>query len=157
MLLLKYDFYDIYAVLTAIRSHPNAPYNLEMINCVKKILLLRQESNCVNSNIVRTALRRVKNIDKKLFHWIDTNNVYTYIGGLEKDEFYYRFLGNAFAEMFLCAETREYDRLRDLADALHNVPIFIADGCRNFKKVIRTQFSFYNRKYKVDLWKEFLK
>ena len=46
------------------------------------------------------------------------------------------------------------DTLEDLADALHNVPILFADGCKNLKKAVKIEFHYYNKKYKTDLWKE---
>ena len=42
----------------------------------------------------------------------------------------------------------------DLADTLHNIPIFLADGCENFKKEAKIQFSHYNKIYKTNLLKE---
>ena len=45
----------------------------------------------------------------------------------------------------------------DLADALHNIPIFFADGCKNFKKAVKIQFAHYDKTYKINLLKELSK
>ena len=55
------------------------------------------------------------------------------------------------------AESGELQRLEDLADALHNIPIFFADGCKNFKKAVKIQFAHYNKTYKINLLKELSK
>lgn len=72
-----------------------------------------------------------------------------------KEEQYYRFLTNAFNEMQLCIEKNEPDRLEDLADALHNIPIFMTDDREDFRKFCRIQFSYYKKKYGVNLWDKF--
>ena len=157
MLLDRYDFYDIYASIVAIRSKPKAVYNIGVINSIKDAISKKQESNCMDTNIIRNALKTVENIDKDLFYWAYIQNAYTYGHRIEKDEFYYNFLLNAFNLLSFCAENKEYDRLGELADALHNIPHFIADGCKNFRKSAKRQFSFYDKKYKTDLWKEITK
>ncbi|MBQ9107082.1 MAG: hypothetical protein IJY56_04245 [Clostridia bacterium] len=157
MLLNKYDFYDVYAVITSIRSNPQADYNGEIINAVCKVLSEKQESNCIEPNIIRNALRNIKSIDKEVFHWVYVENVYTYMDRIVKDEFYYDFLLNGFNLLSFCAQNKEFDRLYDLADALHNIPIFIADECENFKKSVKAQVSSYNKKYRTDLWRELTK
>lgn len=156
MLLFNYDFYDIYAVLIELRNKPDASYNLEVIDCVRDVLSKPQTSNCVESNIVRKALRNIKTLDSRRFAWVYADNIYTYYGiGVIKEDFCYRFLHRAFEELSLCAEKKEAERLEDLADALHNIPIYIAEGCKNLKKTAKVEFSYYNKKYKVDLWEIF--
>lgn len=157
MLLNKYDFHDIYAVLTAIRSNPQAVYNYEIINAICAVFSEKQASDCIESNIIRNALKNIKNIDQDLFHWVYIDNVYTYVDRIIKDEFYYSFLLNSFSFLSFYAQNKDYDRLYDLADALHNIPIFIADGCKNFKKSVKEQVCYYNKKYKTNLWQELTK
>lgn len=154
MLLDRYDFYDMHAVLVAIRSKSCAEYNAKIIGAVKNVLEKQQETNCIEPNIIRNAIKNIENIDKELFYWVYVDNVYTYGHRIEKDMFYYNYLLTAFRLLLSCAETTDYDRLCDLADAFHNIPIFIADGCKKFKKSVKKQFSFYNKKYKIDLWQE---
>jgi hypothetical protein len=66
-------------------------------------------------------------------------------------------MSNGFKMMLECAESGEFQRLADLADALHNIPIFFADGCKNFKKTVKIQFSNYDKIYKVNLLKDISK
>ena len=157
MLLNKYDFYDIYAVITSIRLNPKADYNREIINAVCKVLSEKQASNCIEPNIIRNALKSIKSIDKEVFRWVYVDNVYTYVDRIVKDEFYYGFLLNAFNLLSFCAQNKDFDRLYDLADSLHNIPIFIADESKNFKKLVKKQVISYDKKYKTDLWRELTK
>ena len=155
MLLSRYDFYDIYAVLIAIRHAPDADYNEKIVSCVKYILSADQKDNCVDDNIVRKALRAIGNIDKELFSWVFIDNVYTYGQYIIKDMKYYIFLANAFEKLDCLVKHNSVEMVRDLVDALHNIPIYIADGCNDFKKTVKKELSFYSNKYKQDLWKDF--
>ena len=74
-----------------------------------------------------------------------------------KDENCYSVLANGFQTMLEYAKSKDFTRLSDLADALHNIPIFLADGCRNFKKATKIQFSYYDKTYKTNLLKELSK
>ena len=154
MLLLNYDFYDIYAVLIMFRTKPEKEYNIEIIKLVLEILSAPQTDSTIESNIVRNKLRSVEHLDEEYFHWVYVNNVYTYGVRVVKDENAYSFLAKGFQLLHECAEDKEIQRLADLADALHNIPIFFADGYKNFKKSAKIQFAHYNKKYQADLLKE---
>lgn len=51
-------------------------------------------------------------------------------------------------------EQQDFDRVYDLADAFHNIPVFIAEEGKKFEKFIKIQFYSYNKKYKTNLLKE---
>ncbi len=157
MLLLNYDLYDIYSVLTMLRAKPEKEYNIEIIRCVLEILSAPQTDNAVESNIIRNKLKFIEPLDKEDFHWVYVNNIYTYGIRVIKEENAYSFLAKGFQLLIECAKAGETQCLVDLADALHNIPIFFADGCKNFKKVAKIQFSHYNKKYHADLLKELSK
>ncbi len=157
MLLDRYDFYDIYAVLVAIRSNPKAKHNVEIIKAIIFVLEKQQETNIVELNIIRTALKTIEIIDKERFYWIYIDNVYTYGHRVEKTEYNYDILLNAFRKLLRSLEQQDYDMVYDLADAFHNIPIFIADEGKKFKKFIKIQFCSYNKKYKTNLLKEITK
>ena len=154
MLLDKYEFYDLHAVLTAIRFRSDAPYHLEIIRTVYGILSAPQKTNAIESGVVRAALREVKDIDNELYRWVYVDNVYTYGNKIIRDDLCYSLLTHAFLKLLTCAESKDWAHLGDLADAFHNVPILFADGCKNLKQAIRSQFRHYNKKYKANLWKE---
>ena len=157
MLLLNYDFYDIYSVLIMFRTKPEKEYNIEIIKLVLEILSAPQTDSTIESNIVRNKLRSVEHLDEEYFHWVYVNNVYTYGVRVVKDENAYSFLAKGFQLLLEYAKAEEPQCLADLADAFHNIPIFFADGCENFKKAVKIEFSYYNKKYQADLLKELSK
>ena len=157
MLLLNYDFYDIHSVITMLRAKPRNEYNLEMINAVLDILRTPQIDNTIDNNIIRKRLRKIENIDKDNFRWVYVDNIYTYGWKVIKDDACYSFLANGFQMMLEYAESGELQRLEDLADALHNIPIFFADGCKNFKKAVKIQSAHYDKTYKINLLKKLSK
>ena len=157
MLLLNYDFYDIYSVITMLQAKPGNEYNFEMINAVLDILRTPQIDNTIDNNIIRKRLRKIENIDKDDFLWVYVDNIYTYGWKVIKDDACYSFLANGFQMMLEYVESGELRRLQDLADALHNIPIFFANGCKKFKKAVKIQFSHYDKIYKTNLLKELSK
>lgn len=156
MLLDRYDFHDLYAVLVAIRSNTHAEYNALIIKSIIEILEKQRETNVAESNVIRNALNSIGTIDKERFYWVYINNVYTYGHKVEKNEFYYGILLNAFRKLLQSLEQKDFDRVYDLADAFHNIPVFVADEGKNFKKFIKIQFYSYNKKYKTNLLKELI-
>ena len=157
MLLLNYDFYDIHSVLVMLRAKPEKEYNIGIIKAVIDVLTAPQIDNSIEDNIIRKRLRAVEAIDKDDFRWVYVDNIYTYGWKIIKDEMCYSFLANGFQMMLEHAASGDFQRLKDLADALHNVPIFFADGCKNFKKEVKLQFLHYNKTYSIELLKELSK
>ncbi|MBQ2945307.1 MAG: hypothetical protein IJD95_01920 [Clostridia bacterium] len=155
--MFNYDFYDIHFVITMLRAKPGNEYNFEIVNTVLDVLITPQADNTIDDNIIRKRLRKIENIDKDDFRWVYADNIYTYGLKVIKDDAYYSFLANGFKMMLEYVEMGNIQRLEDLADALHNVPVFFADGCKNFKKTVKIQFAHYDKTYKTNLLKELLK
>ena len=154
MLLDRYEFHDLYAVLVAIRSNPQAEYNNLIMKSIITILEKQHETNVVQHNLIRNTLKSIESIDKELFYWIYINNAYTYGHRVVNNEFYYDILLNGFRKLLQSFEQQDFDRVYDLSDAFHNIPVFIADNGTKFKRFIKIQFYSYNKKYKTNLLKE---
>ena len=154
MLLSNYDFHDIYSILTMLRAKPEKEYNTQIIESVLKILSKPQIDNTVDDNIIRKQLRSMGALDKENFRWVYVDNIYTYGLKFMKEDFCYSFLKKGFSKLLECANNQDYKQLETLADALHNIPIFFAEGCKNFKKTVKIQFAQYNGIYKTNLLKE---
>ena len=75
MLLLNYDLYDLYAVLTALRAAPQKEYNVQIIQTVLRLLTELQADNTIEDNLVRRGLRAICNLGQELFRWVYTDNV----------------------------------------------------------------------------------
>lgn len=157
MLLLNFDFYDIHSVLVMLRAKPENEYNIDIVKAVLEVLSTPQVDNTIDDNVIRKKLRAIETIEKEDFRWVYVDNIYTYGWRIIKDEMCYEFLAKGFQMMLEYAESGELQRLEDLADALHNIPIFFADGCKNFKKAVKIQFAHYDKTYKINLLKELSK
>ncbi len=156
LLMTNYDFYDIYAILIAIRFKPQNECNAKIVQSVIDIISAPQNGNDVDSNIVRKKIREIYNLDRDLFKFAFVDNRYTYGIRFIKEGYPYSFLKNAFDKLLKCINDGDYNQVYALADALHNVPIFLSDGCKNLKKALRIEFSNYDKKYGTDLRKELL-
>ena len=78
MLLLNYDFYDIYAVLLSFRNDPSNTFNEKIAKTIKALLESPQVDNVIESNIIRRSIAEIENLDIEQLAWIQVNNVYTY-------------------------------------------------------------------------------
>ncbi len=154
MLLFNYDFHDIHSVLTMLRAYPEKEYNAQIIQSIIHILSEPQIDNSINDNIIRKKLRTIETINKDYFHWIYVDNIYTYGLKVIHNEFCYSFLEKGFSKLLECSVKENYEQLENLADALHNIPIFLAEDYRNFKKTAKVEFARYNGIYKTNLLKE---
>ena len=63
MLLLNYEFYDIYAVLLSFRNDPSNTFNKQIAKSIKSLLESPQIDNIIEPNIIRRSLAEIKNLD----------------------------------------------------------------------------------------------
>ena len=140
-----------------LRAKPEKEYNIEIVKAVLEVLSTPQIDNTIDDNSIRKKLRIIETIDKEDFRWVYVDNIYTYGRKIIKDEKCCLFLAKGFQMMLEYVASDDFQRLADMADALHNIPIFFADGCRNFKKAVKIQFSQYNKTYSIDLLKQLSK
>ncbi len=78
LLMTNYDFYDIYAILIAIRFKPQNECNAKIVQSVIDIISAPQNGNDVDSNIVRKKIRETDNPNRDLFEFAFVDNIYTY-------------------------------------------------------------------------------
>ncbi len=158
MLLIHYDFYDIYAVLVRLRFDTDEPCKAQIIDKIKELINAPQKDNIVEFNLVRRALAEIPSLDREKWAWVFVNNVYTYGECIIEDALCYEILSSGFAELSLCVQKPNHqEQLFDLTDALHNVPTLLADGCKNIKKAIRIEVSAYRKKWNPDFLRKELR
>ena len=157
MLLLNYDFYDIYAVLISFRNDPSNTFNEKIAKTIKALLESPQVDNLIESNIIRRSIAEIENLDIELLAWIKTNNIYTYGQKVIKEETAYHILSAGFAELLVCLKDENYKRFEDLADALHNVPIILSEKPKNLSKLIKTEISTYRKMWNNAFLKEIIR
>ena len=155
MLLSRYDLYDIHSIIVAIRFKPQDRNYVVLIQSVIDVLSTPQIGNVIEDNVVRKKIRTIESLDRELFSFAFVDNIYTYGIQFIKDDFPYLFLKNAFEKLLKCVVENDEKQVYCLADALHNIPILFADGCKNFKSAAK--LAEYNRIYKTDLIKELSK
>lgn len=157
MLLLNYDFFDIYAVLLSFRSDPSNVFNEKIAIKVKTLLDSPQIDNTIESNIIRRSLAEIENLDFERLAWIQTNNVYTYGQKIIKEEIAYHILSEGFSELLLCLQDGNYERFEALADALHNVPIILVEKPKKRSNLIKTEISAYRKMWNNAFLKDIIR
>lgn len=146
MLLINYDLYDIYAILCVIRLYPMASENEKIVQALLDIIKAKQTDNCIMDNIVRRTLASMDLYDEH-WEWIKTFNTYSYGVRIIKDIEKYNMLFNLLAELSDSIASKNKDRIYDCADALHNVPIILADGKKKIKRQILLEIESYAHKW----------
>ena len=157
MLLLNFDFYDIYAVLISFRNDPSNAFNEKIAKIIKALIESPQVDNIIESNIIRRSLAEIENLDIEKFDWIKTNNVYTYGQKVIKEEIAYHILAKGFAELLLCLQDENYKRFEALADALHNVPIILSEKPKNCLKLIKIEIFTYRKMWSDSFLKDIIR
>ena len=154
MIMTVYELYDIYAVFVYIRAYPNDAKNAEIAKAVKS-LLDEPKGDYGSLNEVRRAVSAVEGIDREHYAWAFTENVYTYMPPIIKDEFTYRVLSTGLGEIISAIESGDSERIYRAADAMHNVPIIFSKyDIKEAKKQIKREISFYRKEYNGEFLKD---
>ena len=153
-MLLPYDFYDLYAVLVAIRATPSAPCNLAVVSSLEELLTHSRESDW-GENAVRRVLADIEGLDGTLYSWVSIQNKYTYFK-IVKDPLAYSVSAAGFRELRLAIADGDTERTEALADALHNIPLLFAEGADGIKSRIVREVSHYRKKWNVSFLTDFV-
>ena len=157
MLLTNYDFYDIYWSIVLMRSN-GSEYDYVVSKTIKDAIDIRQKDNVVETNTIRTFLSEIDELTEyEEWQWIHTKNVYTYGEKIIKDDFAYQILSAMFEELLRCLKDPDEDRIYDLKDAMHNIPVILAEGNKHGKKQIARVICFYRNKWDKHFLKRLIK
>ena len=157
MLLTNYDFYDIYWSIVLMRSN-GSEYDYVVSKTIKDAIDIRQKDNVVETNTIRTFLSEIDELTEyEEWQWIHTKNVYTYGEKIIKDDFAYQILSAMFEELLRCLKDPDEDRIYDLKDAMHNIPVILAEGNKHGKKRIARVICFYRNKWDKHFLKRLIK
>ena len=144
MFLTNYDLYDLYAVFVLIRAYPTDRANTLAVDAVKEILDAPQ-AQFGSANAIRSRLGNIPELDREKWFFIDTPNVYTWMPPILKDEKSYSILSACLEEMQKAMRSGNTDRIYDLADALHNIPLILAEGKKDQFRAIHRMISYVYR------------
>ncbi len=141
-----YDLYDLYAVFARIRFHPDHPLNEAIMDRIISVLNDRESGEL---NQIRKAVQSAGKLQKDdIYSFAIVDNIYTYIPFILKDEAIYTIL------FFVCKEMKnviigaDSEQIADLADCLHNLPIYIAESKGSIPKMFwQNEVVFYRKKW----------
>ena len=120
MFLTNYDLYDIYAVFVLIRAYPEDEGNAKAVAAVKEVVDAPQ-GQFERTNAIRACLGNIPELDREKWFFIDTQNVYTYIPTVIRDETIYAILSSCPEEMLEVLKDRNKERIYDLAEGKKNM------------------------------------
>ena len=143
-----YDLYDLYAVFTRIRFCPDHPLNEKILGNIISVLDNRDSGEI---NQIRKAVNAAGKLqDDDTFSFAENENIYTYI------PFYFKPEDTYIPAVLLCAceELKKAvvdgnrEKVYDLADCLHNLPIYIAESKGSIPKMFwKNEVAFYRKKW----------
>lgn len=144
MLLINYDFYDLHAFITFFRSSP-ARFP-DYIFPVKQIIdyINAPAGNGCDYNTVRKIISPHFKSQDEALSWVLVNNIYTANVFIVKKEPYYHIISSVFEEM--TAFYNDEQRLYALCDAVHNIPLLLADEKKPIP-IIKTMIKDYRKNY----------
>ncbi len=126
IMLSIYDLYDLSAIFKNIRSFPNYDRNREVIAQVVDVLSNR--CNNYEDNIFRHALRLITNLDQDIYFFVYTENYYVFYPRYLKQGMAFSTLLKTCQYLLKTIEQGNINMTQDLADCLHNLPIYIANN-----------------------------
>jgi len=147
-----FDLYDLHAILVNIRNNESDSLNEKIISKTLKVL---KDRNCnFDINQFRDALKDLELSKYQEYSFVYTQNVYSYIPYLIKEDKIYKLFEIACEELLEITSKHNYDQVRDLADTLHNLPLMLAEQNLSIPK----NFWYYEVKYYRNKWdKSFLR
>ena len=151
-MLVFYDLYDLYAVFVNVRSDPGNPMNAEIVKTVSVVLKDRNSNGVCNA--FRAALRPLGDLGEA-YRFVQVDNVYTFVPGVFKNLVYYDLLSVACQELSNVIKGGNVERVADLADALHNLPIMLTDP--DLKKIPKRFWKCDLKPYREKWDKTFLR
>ena len=126
MYLLNYDFYDLHALFVFFRSKPDRfPHYRPAVEQLIGYIGEPAVQNGIDTNTVRKILQPFRSDDDDTLSWVDVNNEYTANIRIIKNQSCYDIIRAVLTEMTVCSE--DTDRLYLLCDAVHNIPLILAD------------------------------
>lgn len=154
-MLSMYDLYDLHMILVAIRSYPDATINSNVVSKIIAVLNNRMESNEINQ--FRRELRAVETIEQiDIYDFVFFENKYSYFSlPFLKDERVYVVLLVAFEELTTVLKEGNCEKIVDLVDCLHDLPIILVKNNYSIPKLFwKTFVKYYRNKWNKDFLRD---
>ena len=147
-----YDLYDLHSIFINIRFCPEHETNSQILE--KTIGVLEDRYNNHEVNQFRTALRSIDSLDKELYTFAFVENIYTYFPAIIKNESIYLALRESCKYLLKAVQEKNKEKIIDLADCLHDLPIIIAE---NHFSIPKSYWKIYIDPYRKKWDKDFMK
>ncbi len=150
-MLCLYDLYDLHSIFIGVRTSPHNEINIEIMSRVIGVLKNRFNDDGINQ--FRIALRPINSLDREgLYRFTLIDNVYCYFPlPFLKDEKIYLLLIKACEHLLKAICEKNEEKIYDLADCLHNLPIIIAENKYSIpKKYWKNEVQYYRSKWEKD-------
>ena len=150
-----FDLHDLHAVFVSIRAYPDHVANEGILDAVTAVL---QDKSAAGMNQIRRAIRSVPGYQGEdgRFAFAATDNDYSYFPlPFLKDEAVYRVLLAGCEELLRVVREGNRERIGDLADGLHNLPIYLTE--RNYRiprSFWKNEVKTYRKKWDPQFLKE---
>lgn len=142
-----YDLYDLHAIFYSIRFSPADITNYDIVCNVRSVLEKRHLCNDINQ--FRKSLRKIPLLNQELYSFVYIDNRYTYFSlPFLKNEKIYVFLIKACDELLNVIIENNTEKIADLADCLHNLPIIIVENNYSIpKSYYENELKTYQKKW----------
>ena len=121
-----FDLYDLHAIFVNIRYDAFCPLNDKI--AFKTLQVFKERNWNFESNQFRKALCTLDLSGHQEYSFVFTQNAYPYIPFLIKEDKIYKLLEIACEELLSVIRNHNYDQIQDLAEALHNLPLMLAEN-----------------------------
>lgn len=137
------DLLDLHVILCTIRNYPDAQENKVIISTI----INEVNTNIKSENMFRVSLSNLGILDKEKWGIVYHQNWYPYMVIIKNYEVY-RVLNEALKSLLAAINEPNYDKVRDLADVLHNLPIMIIENSYRIpKSFFRKEVMNYRKKW----------
>lgn len=143
-----YDLYDLSAIFLNIRALPTYSLNHEILTAVLDVL---ENGSGEDNNRFRRALRTIDGLDSERFRFAYVNNVYVYFPTMLKDDCVCAALIAGCQHLKKAVAQQDFSQVWDLADSLHNLPIYIAENHMQIPRQFwKNEVKSFKKKWKYD-------
>ncbi|PWM45083.1 MAG: hypothetical protein DBX47_04795 [Clostridiales bacterium] len=146
-----YDLYDLSAIYRKIRLFPEYELNDKILLGIIDVLENEYYSHEVNQ--FRNELRTIKSLDKEIYPFVWTDNIYVYIPSFMKDKNIYNILIKCTEQLLRAVEQKNNEKIEDITGFLHNLPILVANSNFAIPRSFWKSVKYYRKKWNNDFLK----
>lgn len=149
-----FDLYDLHAIFVNIRNNALDSSNEKIITQILQVLKNRNEN--FEFNQIRNALKVLNLSNQKEYSFVFTNNVYPYVPYVIKEEKIYELFQVVCEELLGSVRQHRFSQVFDLADAVHNLPLVLAENKLHIPQSFwKNEINYYRKNWDRSFLKKF--